>query len=84
MIKLLLLTVLEYRGGGVLSTQADQQNRPKAKMRKKCKKKKKKKISNFENFFLARFAHSAFYKIHFSGAANRDAPVQCEKYVFIF
>ena len=29
---------------------------------KKCKK-----LSNIEKFFLARFAHSAFYKIHISG-----------------
>ena len=35
-------------------------------------------------FFLARFAHSAFYKIHFFGAANRHAPVQYAKYVFFF
>ena len=34
--------------------------------------------------FLARFAHSAFYKIHISGAANRYAPVQYAKYVFFF
>ena len=47
-------------------------------MRKKCKK-----LSNIENFFLARFAHSAFYKIHISGAANRYALVQYAKYVFI-
>ena len=31
---------------------------PNAKMRKK--------LSNIENIFLARFAHSAFYKIHIS------------------
>ena len=30
---------------------------------------------------LARGAHSAFYKIHISGAANRHAPVQYAKYV---
>ena len=47
-------------------------------MRKKCQKK----ISNIENFFLARFAYSALYKIHISGAANRYAPVQYAKYVF--
>ena len=48
-------------------------------MRKKCKK-----LSNIENFFLARFAHSAFCKIHISGAANRHAPVQFAKYVVFF
>ena len=41
-----------------------------------CKKLKK--------IFLARFAHSAFYKIHISGAANRHAPVQYAKYVVVF
>ena len=46
------------------------------KKRKKCKKKKKKKISNIEKFFLTRFAHSAFYKIHISGVASRHAPIQ--------
>ena len=48
-------------------------------MRKKCKK-----LSNIEKTFLARFAHSAFYKIHISGAANRHAPVQRAKYVVVF
>ena len=52
---------------------------PNAKLRKKCKK-----ISSIENFFLARFAHSAFYKIHISGAANRHAPVQYAKYAVVF
>ena len=42
-----------------------------AKMRKKCIK-----ISNVETFFVDHFAHSAFYKIHISGAAIRHAPVQ--------
>ena len=37
-----------------------------------------------ENFFLARFTHSAFYKIYISGAANRHVPVQYAKYVFLF
>ena len=64
--------------GGVLSTQPDQQKSPNAKMRKKCKK-----LSNIEVFFLARFAHSAFYKIHISGAANRHATVQYAKYVVV-
>ena len=55
-----------------MSTQPDQQKKgPNAKMRKKCKK-----IINIENIFRARFAHSAFYKIHISGAANRHVPVQ--------
>ena len=66
-------------GGGVLSTQPDQQKRPSAKMRKKCKK-----LSNIEKIFLARFAHSTFYKIHISGAANRNASVQHAKDVFSF
>ena len=60
---------------------------PNAKMRKKCKnaqKKKKKEKSNIEKNFLARFAHSAFYKIHISGAANRHAPVQYAKYDWLF
>ena len=49
---------------------------PNAKMRKK--------LSNIKNFFLACFAHSAFYKIDISGAANRHAPVQYAKYVVFF
>ena len=65
--------------GCVWSTLPDQQKCPDAKMRKKCKK-----LSNIEKIFLARFAHSAFYKIHFSGAANRHAPVQYAKYVVFF
>ena len=52
-------------GGCVLSTQPDQQKRPQCKNAQKC-----------HFLFLARFAHSAFYKIHISGAANRHAPVQ--------
>ena len=68
-----------------MSTQPDQKKGPNAKMRKKCKKKKKKKkISNIEKFFLARFAHSAFHKIHISGAANRHTPIQYANYVFFF
>ena len=65
-------------GGDVLSTQPDQQKGPNAKMRQK--------MQNIiiENFFLARFAHSAFYKIHISGAADRHAPVQYAKNVFCF
>ena len=43
-----------------------------------------KKILNIEKFFLAHFAHSAFYKIRISGAANRHAPVQYAKYVLFF
>ena len=57
-------------GGYVLSTQPDQQKRPQCKNAQKC-----------HFLFLARFAHSAFYKIHISGAANRHAPVQ---YAFFF
>ena len=53
---------------------------PNVKNAQKCKK-----LSNIEKFFLARFAHSAFYKIHISGAAIRNAPVQYAKYgVFFF
>ena len=52
---------------------------PNAKMRRKCKK-----LSNIENFFLARFAHSAFYKIHISEAANSHVPVLYAKYVVSF
>ena len=55
------------------------QKGPNAKIRKKCKK-----LSNIIFFFLARFAHSAFYKIRISGAAYRHAPVQYAKYVFFF
>ena len=43
-----------------------------------------KKLSNIEQIFLARFAHSGFYKIHISGAANRHALVQYAKYDFFF
>ena len=50
-------------GGCVLSTQPDQQKRLQCKIAQKGKK-----LSNIEKFFLARFAHSAFYKIHISGA----------------
>ena len=49
---------------------------PNAKMRKK--------LSDIEKIFLARFALSAFCKIHISGAANRHAPVQYAIYVFFF
>ena len=51
---------------------------PNTKMCKKCKK-----LSNNEKFFLARFAHSAFYKIHISGAANCHAQVQYANYVVV-
>ena len=62
--------------GCVLSTQPDQQKRPQSKNAQK--------LSNIEKIFHARFAHSAFYKIHISGAANRHAPVQYAKYVVFF
>ena len=62
--------------GGV-SAQPDQQKRPQCKNAQKMQK-----IIKHLNFFLARFAHSAFYKIHISGAANRHAPVLYAKYVF--
>ena len=58
-------------GGGVLSTQPNQQKRSLCKNAQKI-----------ETFFLARFPHSAFYKIRISGAANRHAPVQYAKYFF--
>ena len=48
-------------GGGVLSTQPDQQKRPQCKNAKK----NAKKLSLIEKIFLARFAHSAFYKFIF-------------------
>ena len=60
-------------GGCVLPTQPDQQKGPS---------KNAQKLSNIEKIFLTRFAHSAFYKIHISGAANRHVPVQYAKYVF--
>ena len=59
-----------------MSTQPDQKKRPQCKNAQKMQK-----LSNIETFFLARFAHAAFYKIHISGAANRHAPVQYAKYV---
>ena len=42
-----------------MSTQPNQQKSLNAKNAQKCKK-----LSNIEKFFIARFAHSAFYKIH--------------------
>ena len=53
----------------------------------KCAKMQKK-LSNIEKFFLARFAHSVFYKIHISGAANsraanRHAPVQYANFFYV-
>ena len=63
-------------GGCVLSTQPDQQ--------KKVPMQKCKTLSNIEKFFHARFAHLAFYKIHISGAAKPQAPVQYAKYVVVF
>ena len=64
-------------GGCTLLTQPDQQKRPQCKNAQKCKI-----LSNIEKIFLARFAHSVFYKIHISGAANRHAPAPYAKYVF--
>ena len=53
--------------------------------RPQCKNAQKmQKLSNIEKFFLARFAQSAFYKIHISGAVNRHVPVQYAKYVVVF
>ena len=51
---------------------------PNAKMHKKCKK-----LSNIENFFLAHFVPLAFYKIHISGAANRQFNMQ-NMFCFLF
>ena len=48
-------------------------------MRKKCKK-----SSNIEKIFLARFAHSAFYKIHISGAANCMPQFNMQNMLFFF
>ena len=48
-------------------------------MRKKCKK-----ISNIEKIFLARFAHSAFYKIHISGASNRHSEFNMQNMLLFF
>ena len=59
-------------GGCVLSTQPDQQTKaPMQKCAKKCRK-----LSNIETFFLARFAHMAFDKIHISGAASHHAQLR--------
>ena len=52
---------------------------PNAKMRKNCKN-----LSNIEKFFLAHFAHSAFYKIRISGAANLPCPSAICKLCFFF
>ena len=52
---------------------------PNAKMRKSAKN-----YQQFKKIFLARFGHSAFYKIHISGAANRHAPVKYAKYIVVF
>ena len=55
-----------------------------SKKRPQCKNAQKmQKLSNII-IFSSRFAHSAFYKIHISGAANRHAPVQYAKYVVFF
>ena len=50
----------------------------------KCAKNAKKYRKNIEKVFLTHFAHSAFYTIHISEAANRHVPVQYAKYVFFF
>ena len=65
-------------GGCVLSFNLIGEKGPNASAQK-CKK-----LSNIEIFFLANSAHSAFYKIHISGAAYRHAPVQYAKYVVVF
>ena len=52
---------------------------PDAKMRKNAKN-----YQTSKKEILACFAHSAFYKIHISGAANRHIPVQYAKYVVCF
>ena len=61
-------------GWCVLSTQPDQQTQYK----------NTQKISNILKVYLARFAHSTFYKLHISGAAYHHAPVQYAKYVVVF
>ena len=43
-----------------------------------------KNYQTMKTFFLARFAYSAFYKIHIAGSANRHAPVQYAKCYFFF
>ena len=63
-------------GGGVLSTQPDQQKRPQCRNAQKMQK-----IIKHCKFFLARSAHSAF---HISGAAYRHALVQYAEYVLFF
>ena len=66
-------------GGCVLSTEPDQQKRP------QCKNAQKK-SKNYQTlkFFPRSFAHSAFYKIHISGAANRHAPFNMQNMFFFF
>ena len=66
-------------GGCVLSTQPDQQKRLQCKIAQKGKK-----LSNIENFFLARFAHSAFYKIHISGATAMPQSNMQNMFFFFF
>ena len=74
---------LDYRGVfcqlNLISKKSQMQKKTKKKKTQKCKK-----LSNIENIFLPRFDHSAFYKIHMSGAVNRHAPGQYAKYVFLF
>ena len=65
---------------GCFSTQPDQQ---KSDPMQKCAKNARN-YQIFEKNFLALFAHSAFYKIHISGAANRHVPVKYAKYVVFF
>ena len=67
-------------GGCVMSTQPDQQRRPQCKNAQKCKN-----YQTLKTFFLARFAHSSFYKIHISGAANRHAQFNMQNmFCFVF
>ena len=67
-------------GRCALSIQPDHQKRPKCKNAQKMQKK----ISNIEKIFLARFAHSAFYKIHISGASNRHSQFNMQNMLLFF
>ena len=68
------------RGGLVNSTWSAK----KALMQKCAKKKRKKKYQTLKKFSSLVSLTRHFYKIHFSGAANRHAPVRYAKYVVFF
>ena len=65
-------------GGCVLSSQPDQQKRTQCKNAQKCKN-----DPTLKKVFLARFAHSAFYKIHISGAANAMSQFNMQHFFFL-